>query len=624
MPVKVRCPSCRKVLTAPDKARGKALRCPNCEGRVSVPSGNRSAAAGRKKRVRRSADDDDFLGGVDLNRLEDSSQPVCPRCGATTYEDDVLCPECGVNLATGRMPEKKRKGPAPSAFYSEAWADSWAFLMENKGLAGKTGSVWTMFIVLYVCMALLTGAAIRWEAGKILAAAEETVEESGPPPGVEEEEEAEAEDNPELREAELIVENPELATVKAIPKPPVIFCGFLTLLSALGYPGWYWFAASKVIETTMHKKKQKRMKTVQFDFFQTVVTGFKAYFWPWVLLMPVFFAAAFAIIPMSIAAATLPFGLGRLGAVGIALVPVGIYMIPLFVFPIAQVHMTMRYTYKAFLPWDMLSLFFKHAGPALYWLLMAVATTLPVAVILIVLLVLFGNELAPRAVGALQSIVAWIVEKIGEDPEQKNFIYKAIFFTVGFVLLTVVAAAFSYAMAFPAVFLMRANGLFGYYNRRTLELVGQQKPNVPCGFWVRYLATLIDMLILSLIMIGLQIVIGFAIGALSGIGLTYLAALSGLIYLGVSILLPMWYYTKSESGIFQGTLGKRSLGIVVTNLEGKPIGMKQAMGRFWGKFLSSILFGAGFIMAAFTENKQTLHDQLSKTLVVWQGDDERT
>ena len=40
MPVKIRCGSCQKVLNAPDRARGKAIKCPNCEELVRVPSGD--------------------------------------------------------------------------------------------------------------------------------------------------------------------------------------------------------------------------------------------------------------------------------------------------------------------------------------------------------------------------------------------------------------------------------------------------------------------------------------------------------------------------------------------------------------------------------------------------------
>lgn len=41
-----------------------------------------------------------------------------------------------------------------------------------------------------------------------------------------------------------------------------------------------------------------------------------------------------------------------------------------------------------------------------------------------------------------------------------------------------------------------------------------------------------------------------------------------------------------------------------------------ANGRYWGKIVSSIIFGIGFIMAGFTEKKQALYDIMTGTLVV--------
>ena len=48
MPVKVRCTGCKKVLNAPDAARGKAIKCPHCQAKVRVPGEKGAAAAGKK------------------------------------------------------------------------------------------------------------------------------------------------------------------------------------------------------------------------------------------------------------------------------------------------------------------------------------------------------------------------------------------------------------------------------------------------------------------------------------------------------------------------------------------------------------------------------------------------
>ena len=63
------------------------------------------------------------------------------------------------------------------------------------------------------------------------------------------------------------------------------------------------------------------------------------------------------------------------------------------------------------------------------------------------------------------------------------------------------------------------------------------------------------------------------------------------------------------------TIGKRVLGLQVVDLSGQRVTFKRATGRFFGKILSSPLC-FGFIMAAFTEKKQALHDILAGCLVI--------
>jgi uncharacterized RDD family membrane protein YckC len=63
------------------------------------------------------------------------------------------------------------------------------------------------------------------------------------------------------------------------------------------------------------------------------------------------------------------------------------------------------------------------------------------------------------------------------------------------------------------------------------------------------------------------------------------------------------------------TPGKRLLGIKVTNMVGQPISFWRGVGRSASKLISSIFF-IGYIMAAFTKNKQALHDLMAGTLVI--------
>jgi len=84
----------------------------------------------------------------------------------------------------------------------------------------------------------------------------------------------------------------------------------------------------------------------------------------------------------------------------------------------------------------------------------------------------------------------------------------------------------------------------------------------------------------------------------------------------ISIVISWLYYAGLESSSQMGTLGKRLLGLKVTDLEGQPIGFGRATGRYFGKILSAIPLGLGFFMMLADEKKQTWHDKMAGCLVV--------
>ena len=76
------------------------------------------------------------------------------------------------------------------------------------------------------------------------------------------------------------------------------------------------------------------------------------------------------------------------------------------------------------------------------------------------------------------------------------------------------------------------------------------------------------------------------------------------------------YFAFMESSARQATLGKQALGIIVTDLNGNRIYFGKATARYFGKFISGLILGIGYIMAGFTEKKQALHDMMARCLVV--------
>jgi uncharacterized RDD family membrane protein YckC len=59
-----------------------------------------------------------------------------------------------------------------------------------------------------------------------------------------------------------------------------------------------------------------------------------------------------------------------------------------------------------------------------------------------------------------------------------------------------------------------------------------------------------------------------------------------------------------------------ALGTIVTDADGKRISFGRAVGRNLGKIVSQIILFIGFLMVAFTQKKQGLHDIMASCLVV--------
>jgi len=80
----------------------------------------------------------------------------------------------------------------------------------------------------------------------------------------------------------------------------------------------------------------------------------------------------------------------------------------------------------------------------------------------------------------------------------------------------------------------------------------------------------------------------------------------------------MWlYYAWMESSSWQGTLGKKALGLIVTDLEGRRVTFGRATGRYFSKMITGLIpLAIGYIMAGFTAKKQAIHDMIAGCLVL--------
>ncbi|MDQ3906743.1 MAG: RDD family protein [Acidobacteriota bacterium] len=136
------------------------------------------------------------------------------------------------------------------------------------------------------------------------------------------------------------------------------------------------------------------------------------------------------------------------------------------------------------------------------------------------------------------------------------------------------------------------------------------------GFWLRLLAYLIDLVITGSVTCPVSFLLGAA-GAFADRGDAGAASYGAqILSYVISISVNWFYFALCESSSWQGTVGKKLLGVRVTDEYGNRIGFARATGRHFGKILSSMICLVGFIMVAFTERKQGLHDMIAGTLVL--------
>jgi uncharacterized RDD family membrane protein YckC len=123
------------------------------------------------------------------------------------------------------------------------------------------------------------------------------------------------------------------------------------------------------------------------------------------------------------------------------------------------------------------------------------------------------------------------------------------------------------------------------------------------GFWIRFLAILIDSILVG--------IVNTAIGAVLNLqpnGRAGLQTLLGIIY---------YVYFWSNSSPWPGqTLGSRLLNIRVIRTDGSDLSISQALIRYIGLFISVLVIFIGVIWAAFDPNKQGWHDKIAGTYVV--------
>jgi len=132
------------------------------------------------------------------------------------------------------------------------------------------------------------------------------------------------------------------------------------------------------------------------------------------------------------------------------------------------------------------------------------------------------------------------------------------------------------------------------------------------GFWIRFVATIVDSLILSIPFVIARFGVGIIFTS-SGLS-TKILAIIGLL----ASMLIGWIYFILMTHNKGATLGKMLVGITVKSDDFQKLSLgKVILRETIGKFVSGIILYIGYIIAGFTKRKQALHDKFAHSVVVY-------
>ena len=443
MPVKVRCSSCDKVVTVPDAARGKAVKCPQCETRIAVPTGDSGAQkavkdSGAQKIVKKKPaaaksskpiDSEDALASLDLRRAEDTNARICSKCGFDMQEldeEETECPKCGFDIAEGGLGIKARKralkGPDPADFYPGLAGNAWKFVLKNQMLGWRTD----LYTLVCVLISLFCAFMYLWISAW----------------------------------------------------PPRAFFGLCFAVSFLVIPGWLWYLDCEVIKLTLERKD--KFKKLNFDFFLASSKGVLSVAWAIAVAVPIL------LIPGGIGY-YLVYQSGQ--PEWMLAVCLGIGAIPLvWMLPVVMSHMTMPVPLPGWMFWKVIEFWMRSIGGCSVWLMWFLLTSLPLIAGAAVIGGVWGNDIAgivnimesnadisrrilaaenaPKPTKGQQNVQPIDIASIGK-PADVDF--KPL---IGPVIVLMVMCL---PIGFIGLFNMRTNGLFTFFFRERLSLIDKAK-----------------------------------------------------------------------------------------------------------------------------------------------------
>jgi uncharacterized RDD family membrane protein YckC len=137
------------------------------------------------------------------------------------------------------------------------------------------------------------------------------------------------------------------------------------------------------------------------------------------------------------------------------------------------------------------------------------------------------------------------------------------------------------------------------------------------GFWIRFGAWFIDHIILAIASVIIYLPLSF-LGAFSADQAAVFVTIQ-LVSMILNFIIPAIYDTWFV-GKYAATPGKMACKLKVVMADSGRVSFARAIGRHFAKYISGFIFGIGFFMAGFDDQKRTLHDRICDTRVIKSGE----
>jgi len=159
------------------------------------------------------------------------------------------------------------------------------------------------------------------------------------------------------------------------------------------------------------------------------------------------------------------------------------------------------------------------------------------------------------------------------------------------------------------------------YAQKLREGVAVAAPVKFAGFWIRFVASMID----GIILFAVSSILQFAVlGSRAGNPFPDPAHPEAHIVDTLAIFGIAWLLGTAAAATYEGlfvarlgaTPGKMALSLRVVRPGGGPISMGRAFGRYFAKMLSGFTLGIGYIIAGFDSEKRAMHDMICDSRVI--------